>query len=145
MLLLALLACERDPTLTGYWEVVAMRAGASEDALEEVTRAGFMEFVSTGELYAMSSYLWRDGWTPDPRPDLRVYATDAGATGDFVEGYREEGETFSVTFEAGAGAPAPVTFALDDWEGSSVTLSSAAAFPPGETAQTYVLEYDLER
>lgn len=145
MLLLTLLACERDPTLTGYWEVVAMRAGPSDDALEEVTKAGFMEFVSTGELYTMSAYLWQGAWVPDPEPDLRVYATDATEGDDFIEGYKEEGETFSVTFQGGGVDGAPSTFALLDWQGSAVTLASEAAVPPGESATAVFLEYDLER
>ncbi len=96
-LFLTLAACERDPTLIGYWEVASMRAGTGADALDEVTKAGFVEFQSNNSAYAMFSYTWSGAWVPDERPDLVHYGTDILVNGDFVESYKEQGETYTVT------------------------------------------------
>lgn len=145
-LFLTLAACERDPTLLGYWEVASMRAGTNADALDEVTKAGFVEFQSNNDAYAMFSYTWSGAWVPDERPDLVNYGTDIIVDGDFVESYKEQGETYTVTL-TGPGAAVNL-FAIEDWKGSTVTLESDAAYPPGtdETAgQGVIWELSLER
>lgn len=148
--LLLLLACERDPTLFGFWEVAAMRAGSDDASLEEVTLAGTMEFTAEQECAAIFSYTWSGSWQPDPRPEVLVLTTDAEENEDFVDSYKEKGETYQVSLWLNNSEEGRNTFDLLDWAGSTVTLRSESALPPGAWQQgasgsRVIWELELER
>lgn len=130
MWLLLLAACERDPALFGYWDIVVMRAGPTEADAQDAGLAGFLEFTASGECYGVFGYTWSGlGWEPDPTPDLLTFTTDARAQTELIESYKSKGETYTVTMTVGG--EDTTTFELLDWKGSSVTLSSADATLPG--------------
>jgi hypothetical protein len=146
--LLLVMACERDPTLIGYWEVAAMRAGASEDLLDEVTLAGTMEFTADSTCAAIFSYEWSGSWQPQPQPDVMYLMTDAGENDDFVDSYKKRGETYKLNLWLTSGGDSQNTFDLVDWKGSTVTLVGQSAMPPGQwevQGSRMIWELDLER
>lgn len=147
MWLLLLAACERDPALFGYWDIVVMRAGATEADAQEAGLAGFLEFTAAGSANGMFSYTWSGGgWEPDPTPELLWFTTDAVAQTEIVESYKSRGETYTVLMTVGG--EDTTIFDLLDWKGSSVTLSSADATLPGAWgtgASRGFFEMELER
>lgn len=148
--LLLLIACERDPTLFGYWEIVSMRAGSTEDLFDEVTLAGSMEFMSNSSCMAMFSYEWSGAWQPITQPVVDELMTDAGGNSDFIDSYKKRGETYQLNLWRVYGEGIQNTFELVDWKGSTVTLSGESVLPPGEWEQgeagtRMIWELDLER
>lgn len=148
MLLLLLLGCERDPSLFGYWDVVAMRIETPSGNVDERERAGFIEITAESKAYAMFGYVYdaaTDGFVPDGTPDLKVLGSDHDEQSDLVESYAEKGETWTITLSAAVDN----TFDLQDWAGSTVTLAAEAAAPPGPwwhgTSERMRLELDLVR
>lgn len=146
--LLLMMACERDPTLIGYWEIAAMRAGSTDDSLDEVTLAGSMEFTADSDCWAMFAYEWSGTWQPEPQPVVLVLETDAGENDDFIDSYKKRGETYTLNLWLTSGAQSQNTFDLVDWKGSTVTLAGESVMPPGEwehEGSRMIWELDLER
>lgn len=139
MLLTLLLGCERDPSLYGYWDVVSLRVGATEGDADEATLAGFMEFAADDTCHGMFSYVW-DGiqLVPDPRPDLELYTavktSSIDDAGDLGATWHKKDETYTMTMTV---TPLNVvnTFMIEDWAGSTTTLVSETAIPPGLWAE----------
>lgn len=146
--LLLMTACERDPTLIGYWEIAAMRAGSSDEQLDEVTLAGSMEFTADSTCAAIFAYDWAGSWQPEAQPDVLELTTDAGENADFVDSYKKRGETYKLNLWLNSGADSQNTFDLVDWKGSTVTLAGESVMPPGEwevQGARLIWELDLER
>lgn len=136
MLFAFLLAgCERDPSLYGYWDVVSLRVGVTEADAEEATLAGFLEFAADDTCHGMFSYIW-DGiqLVPDPRPNLELYTavkkSSVDDAGDLGATWHKKDESYTMTM---AITPSNLTntFAVEDWAGNTVTLTSDTAVPPG--------------
>lgn len=137
LLLLALAGCERDPTFFGYWEVARIeRAGAVQ------RDAGFLEVLDDGGLALFLRYGWDGaGFFPEPRPQV-IGGDTSQREQDFVDGYREKGETFTLwlsPFDTDFDVP------LDRYRGDRAVLESGDAGWPGNPLDRAPTALTLQR
>lgn len=126
-MLLFLLACERDPVVYGYWDVIRWTVGEGEGAVEQLD-AGNVEFTADDTAIFVLSYFYENGeLVPDAHPNAATVGAPMEHRNEdedqMLPSYRSEDERYFLNMYG--------YYEILDWTGGTMLLHANKAAPYG--------------